>query len=523
MTINTHIYTVNVLICGNDERQYFAQTIKHRLLCMYIWSVMSHYFNYLTICIVITSHVVISRQDDLLTGNDYDRKLKNICLFNKMISNYQQSRWFLPEQFPTLQNFNMDFNNMSSAIKNPDSERLESTLLKAFRGEPVEIVVYGGSNTAAGLFPIILQQWWDKNITPISGSVLKVNNKAIGGTSSTYFQFCHGIYLDADEVVDLFILDVSANDAVSNLQNASIRRSLPLEQFTRQLLNLHNVPGVLFVNLYNLIGKPLQCINLMNFGQDRIITHYNVAAIELRDLVCSFHESEKSYYATSKTYDLLDPGGTMHINSKGHAQIAFMIVQLLMRTLNKLIDNVDIFANSVKPHILPLPPFVYIRNLNSAMTSPLCWASLTPDYKYNALRSTLRLKVVKLKGFVYVKSNIKIGERSYSSKEERTDAFGGLVANEKGSKTTISFTVYFLCSVGVITRSSGNGGEVDVWLDNDYMKRINIKLHQHRDQTVVRIIATQVVAGTHTLTMDVVKQGISALVGVVIGPSDGPW
>ena len=66
----------------------------------------------------------------------------------------------------------------------------------------------------------------------------------------------------------------------------------------------------------------------MDFGQDRIITHYNIATTELRELVCSFYELKKSYYATSKTYDLLDPGGTMHINSNGHAQIAFMIVQL---------------------------------------------------------------------------------------------------------------------------------------------------------------------------------------------------
>ena len=61
--------------------------------------------------------------------------------------------------------------------------------------------------------------------------------------------------------------------------------------------------------------------------------------------------------------------------------------------LKKLIHNVDILAKSVKSRILPLPPFVYIRNSNSAMTSPLCWASLTPNYKYKELRSTLQLKV----------------------------------------------------------------------------------------------------------------------------------
>ena len=199
-----------------------------------------------------------------------------------------------------------------------------------------------------------------------------------------------------------------------------------------------------------------------------------------------------------------------------------MIVQLFMRTLKKLIHNTDILMKSVTSSILPLPPFVHIQSSNSAITSPVCWSSLTPN-KHKALQSTLQFKVVTSNRFVCVKNNIKIGECSYSSKEERTDAFGGFVANKKGSKITISFTVYNLCSVSVIIRSSGNGGEIDIWLENDCFERKNIKLHEHRDQAVVRIIATQVIPSGHTLTMVVVKQGISALAGVVIGPSDGPW
>ena len=74
--------------------------------------------------------VVISTQD-----KDHERKLRNIYLFNKVITNHQQSRSFLPKQFPALQNFNMDFDNMWSAMKNPDSKRLESTLFKAIRGD----------------------------------------------------------------------------------------------------------------------------------------------------------------------------------------------------------------------------------------------------------------------------------------------------------------------------------------------------------------------------------------------------
>jgi hypothetical protein len=475
---------------------------------------------YFVICIVTISKQVISSSREDVIPADYERKLRKIYLFNKTISKHQQSKWFVQEQFPALENFNIDFNNTRSAIQNTENERLESTLLKAFKGESVKIVVYGGSNTAAGLFPILLQQWWDKNITPVSGSVLKVKNIAIGGTSSTYFPFCYDIYLDANEVVDLFILELSVNDAVGNLQNSSIPRNLPLEQFTRQLLNRPNRPGVFFVNLYTLIGEPAQCTNLMDFDQNLIIDHYNTTAINLRNLVCSFKLGK--YYATVKTYDLKDAGGTMHLNPKGHAQTALLIVQVFMRMLKKLIHNVKMLKNSVQSYVTP---FTSVGTLSNTITTPQCWASLTPNYK-SELRSTLQLKNIKSNGFVNVQG-IRIKTSSYSSKEERKDSYGGLSAREKGSVVTILFTVvarhpHILRSVGVISRFSTSGGEVDVWLDNHYSKRTNIKLHVNAQQTAVRIIGTQVTPGNHTLTMHVVKKGISVLVGAVVGPPDGP-
>ena len=464
-----------------------------------------------------SSQVNPHHNDDLVS--------QKIYLFNKTISKHEQRKWFLPKQFPELQSFNISFDKMWSAIQNPDNERMKSILLKAFNGKAVDIVVYGGSNTAAGLFPPILQKWWDKNIFPISGSVLKIKNIAIGGTSSTYFQFCYDIYLDKSEVVDLFILELSINDALCDLQNSSIPRSLPFEKFTTELLKRPNKPSVLLVNLYILLhGKPPQCMNLKDFGQDQIIDLYDLTAINVRNLVCSSKLGK--YYATDHTYDLQDPGGTSHINSKGHAQAAFMIIQVIMRTSKEIIYRAKNFQNTVKSIATSTATFILARSPHVVET-PQCWSRLTHNYKYNPQHNTLKIKVVESKGFVRTEG-FRIKNTSYSSTEERKDAFGGFLATEQGSEVTISFTVVgtnsqSARSVGIVSRSSSNGGEVEVWLDDNYSKRTYVNLRANADQSIVRIIGTQVTPGNHTLTMHVAKSGMSSLVGVLVGPANGPW
>lgn len=474
-------------------------------------------YNYFSICIIITLQILLTTGDVLI--NKDEMKLRR-HLFRQLLSKHQQTGWFLPQQFPALNKLKKALDNIWTAIKHPENKRLESISLKAWKGEPVKIVVYGGSNSAAGLFPIILQQWWEKNITPISGSVLKVKNIAIGGTSSTYFQFCYDIYLDENEIVDLFILEVSVNDALYELQDPSIPKTLPLEQFLRQLLNRSYKPGIIFVNLYVVTSDTMQCLNLMDFGQDQIIDYYKITAIDLRDLVCSPNFGK--YCPTNKTYDF-QGANTTHMNSRGHAQIAFMIIQVLMRNIIKNVNILKKFSEPCDPEV----PFNNISLVHERKTSriwftkPLCWANLTPNYKSNELRTILRVNVVKSNGFIYDGIVRIIKKVSYSSAEERRDAYGGFIANENGSEITISFTVMpgqQLCSVGIISRSSINAGEVDVWFDRHYTKRTNINLHKTVDQTIVRIISTQITSGNHVLTMRVVQNGTAALVGVFVGP-----
>ena len=189
-----------------------------------------------------------------------------------------------------MRDLHLDKNNFCSAIKDENNERLERIAEKVLRGMTVNVAVYGGSNTAGGglqedeksikgRFPILLQGWWDNVITPVTGSRLNITIIVIGGTSSRYYEYCYNVYLDINNI-DLVILELSVNDAVAvklgNLTNFNY--SLPLEQFTRQLLNEPNNLAVMFVNFF-IYFKNIVLISLISTNLS-----YLVIIISLRSM-----------------------------------------------------------------------------------------------------------------------------------------------------------------------------------------------------------------------------------------------
>lgn len=194
----------------------------------------------------------------------------------------------------------MSIDKMHSCIQNEENMRLELVLSKVLKGEAINVVIYGGSNSAQGMFPAILYHWWSKIITPISGSRLYVKNVAIGGTGSGFYQFCHDIYLKRDEVIDLIILETAVNDVVTTVVGSNgilmVNRSLPLEQLTRQLLNRPNSPAVFYVNLFLIHGRNSMCLNLVDYGQRLITDLYNITTFDLRCLCCRRCKGEGSIF-----------------------------------------------------------------------------------------------------------------------------------------------------------------------------------------------------------------------------------
>ena len=62
-----------------------------------------------------------------------------------------------------------------------------------------------------------------------------------------FFQFCFGSYIHKNP--DLVFIELSVNDMRKVPPN--VNKSLPLEQFTRQVLTYSTEPAVVYVNLFH--------------------------------------------------------------------------------------------------------------------------------------------------------------------------------------------------------------------------------------------------------------------------------
>jgi hypothetical protein len=457
--------------------------------------------------------------------------VKNMTLLQQALQKDVLSTWPLKKRFSSLRDLHLDKNNFWSVIKHENNERLQKTTEKVLQGKPVNVVVYGGSNTAGGglqedeksikgRFPIILQSWWDSVITPATGSRLNIKIIGIGGTSSSYYQFCYKVYLDHNNI-DLVILDSSVNDGVAlRFKNSTnINQSLPLEQFTRQLLNDPNNPAVMFVNFFLTIKTRRGCFNLINLGQSLVSNHYNITTFDLRNLACEFKSGKFHITAKTAKYQTKDK---YHMSLLGHAQTTFMIIQVIRKSIRRLLNDSHVLTNktiydcnatsNVSKHE-PIPPPKYIKPTSSVIKNPLCWTGLAPDKKY--IRNTLKVSVLKRKGFDYTE-HVPMLSPHYRGKAYRTDCFSCWCGTKKGSEITFSFEAPDHSSVSIFTRSNRDSGELEVWLDNDIEKRIRIYPKTRNRQTVVVAVATGVTSGNHTLTVRITKDGNIPVVGIAV-------
>jgi ribosomal protein L11 len=103
--------------------------------------------------------------------------------------------WKLKHKFSSMKDIRVHENELHEVIQNPWNQRLQHKLYKVLRGEDVYLDVFGGSNTLGagpkkdegdieGRFSKVITHWWNKTITPITGSNLKLREIAMGGISS---------------------------------------------------------------------------------------------------------------------------------------------------------------------------------------------------------------------------------------------------------------------------------------------------------------------------------------------------
>ncbi|CAB4023012.1 Hypothetical predicted protein, partial [Paramuricea clavata] len=475
--------------------------------------------------------------------------------------------WKLKHKFSSMKDIRVHENELHEVIQNPWNQRLQRKLYNVLRGEDVYLDVFGGSNTVGagpkkdegdieGRFSKVITHWWNKTITPITGSKLKLREIAMGGISSEFFQFCFGSYIH--EKLDLVFIEMAVNDMRELPSNAN--RSLPLEQLTRQLLAYPTEPALVYINLFNGQHCNEGCTNIEDYGQDLLTDTYNITSLKWRNAVC-FGNARNNLKCPC---DFIS-SDKLHINQLGHAHISLLVINLFRKIvldhISRVITNSRVtrwkkptrvsrknesmrvhrgitfstrnqFPRGLLRRKIALPCPVFINKTTKIISEPLCWTNLTPNYhRINDVKNNLNVVRTKTKGFYL--ENAKIGGKC-DKPPCRVDAYSSWAGKTLGANIRFSFTIpggnYSLSAGGIQTRSveiairtCRNCGAADMWLDSDYKSKkcINTKFHYKRTST--EIVALHVEPGNYSLNVKIVREGKVSIVAIMVGPSDGPY
>ena len=407
-----------------------------------------------------------------------------------------------------------------------DPCRVTTLTNKIFRGEPVKMIVIGGSNSAGGgiknhrrLYHQLFSQWWDKVISTTTGSKLTVENLSLGGTGSDFFTFCLQNFITTDDEPDVVFIELSVND-YGCIHGATAR---PMELLTRRVLSLKSFPLVLYVSLVDLVKKGAslstaknpRCHNLEDLGQHELATHYGITLLSWRDILCPVNSANGIRKAIIRPGMVNDDH--LHIDIKGHAQVALMQIRYFQKILQRTSQQLFCEKSPMKDPLF--------TSSSILVTNPHCWASTNPRWGKSTVHQSLDVKVNKKRRFSELPLESIKAKMGFPS-DRRTDAFGGWVSLRQGS--FIEFSLHVppkKWSVGIILRRMRqNSGRVVMWLDKDKKNAVVIigrafgNVHY---QTRVYFVASDVPQGRHIISLE--SQGnkpISLLInGIVLGPA----
>ena len=126
----------------------------------------------------------------------------------------------LPNKFSIITS---DKTLVSRSIQAGNPDRFRHVLMKALRGENINMLVIGGSHSAGGklgldensrdgLYFKVFQRWWNETFGSFSKSFLKVTALTIGDTDSYFFAFCYRTFIPEGARFDFVLIELSSND-----------------------------------------------------------------------------------------------------------------------------------------------------------------------------------------------------------------------------------------------------------------------------------------------------------------------
>ena len=406
-------------------------------------------------------------------------------------------------------------------MNDKDSCRVTTLTNKVMRAEPIKMIVIGGSNSAGGgikdhkrLFHQLFSQWWSQ----VTRSQLTVENLSLGGTGSDFFTFCLQNFMSENDEPDIVLIELSVNDyGFSHGKTAQ-----PMELLTRRVLSLSSSPLVLYVSLVDLVKKGpslssiknLRCHNLEDLGQRELASYYGITLLSWRDILCPINEGN----SVRKPY--IRPGMVnrdhLHIDVKGHAQVAQMIIRYFQNALQRT-GQLHCSKSTIKRPLF--------ADSSILVTKPLCWAAANPGWGKLTVHQSFNVKVQRKRGFSEIPLDNTDAKMAVGS-DLRTDAFGGWVSSKPGSFIEYSFQVPSKkWSVGIVLRRMRqNAGRIQIWLDNNKKDAVAITgkaFGSVHFQTRVYFVASDVSPGHHTISLETKGQKIISLLinGIVLGPA----
>ena len=193
------------------------------------------------------------------------------------------------------------------------------------------MIVIGESNATGGgikkhrhlLYHRLFSQWWDKVISPTTGTKLTVENLSLRGTGNDFFKFCLQNFITPDDEPDIVFIELSVNDY----------EYIHIELLTRRILSLKSFPLVLYVSLVNFVNKCAslssaknpRCHNSEELGQRELATHYGITLLSWRDTLCPVNLADGIRKAIIRSGMVID--NHLHNDIKGPAQIALMQIR----------------------------------------------------------------------------------------------------------------------------------------------------------------------------------------------------
>ena len=337
-------------------------------------------------------------------------------------------------------------------------ESINRIMDKVLNGENVTFVVYGGSTTRGAdlgcknnecTYHYALKYWWNYAVAPATGSYMKREVIAVGGTGSTYFGHCWKEYLARNEVIDLVIWEFFINDPDS----ADYGRGV--EKFARSVLMYPSLPGLIFGKFFSQCPTDYEtnkACNERNLLKNRVLRnlseYYNFASINL-------YVSAQDYINRTYKLDMEDMFVEAHPSHLAHAQMGYLFIYYLRRYMLKNLvirtnlqsffkhnkDNLGYLSNRTKSLELSyrsaFPAIVLPKPLYEALDSnSICWSAVLPDDRFIMPHNLFNLPIEYKFGFHKVfKSDWQVQSAL------RRDVRGGYKASYKNAAIMLTFNI----------------------------------------------------------------------------------